>query len=81
MLSFAELLDAVDKRELYEEIDELKQQYQIYCAIGGYSDVVNCYLDNRGTSDYAWVLYQVIRIFIEESSRYFSNILSMILFG
>ncbi len=90
-LSFAEFLGALGKRELYEEIDlygesphewydELKELYQIYCTIGGYPDVVNSYLDNQGVADCERVLYQVIRIFIEESSRYFSNVLSMNLF-
>ena len=90
-LTFAEFLGALGKRELYEEIDlygesphewydELKELYQIYCTIGGYPDVVNSYLDNQGVTDCERVLYQVIRIFIEESSRYFSNVLSMNLF-
>lgn len=90
-LSFTEFLDAMGKRELYEEIDlygqsphtwydELKSLYKVYCNIGGYPDVINSYLDSHEFYDCEQVLYQVIRIFIEESSRYFSNVLSMNLF-
>ncbi len=90
-LSFEEFLGALGKRELYEEVDlygqsprewydELKRAYQVYCTIGGYPDVVNAYLASHEIGECERVLYQVIRIFIEESSRYFSNILSMNLF-
>ena len=90
-LSFEEFLEAFGKRELYETVDlygqspqnwydELKSFYQIYCAIGGYPDVVNTYLESRDLTDCERTLYQVIRIFIEESSRYFTNVLSMNLF-
>jgi uncharacterized protein len=90
-LSFEEFLGALGKRELYERIDlygqsprewydDLKKEYQIYCMIGGYPDVVNAYLASHDMEECERAIYQVIRVFIEESSRYFDNVLSMNLF-
>ena len=90
-LSFPEFLGAVGKRELYEKIDlygaglheqydELKALYDVYCEIGGYPAVINNYLETNDTEECGKTIYQVIRIFIEESTRYFNNILNMNLF-
>lgn len=90
-LSFEEFLGALGKRELYERIDlygqsprewydDLKKEYQIYCMIGGYPDVVNAYLTSHDMEECERAIHQVIRVFIEESSRYFDNVLSMNLF-
>ena len=90
-LSFPEFLGAVGARELYESIDLyggdrhdhydiLKKWYQIYCTIGGYPAVIKRYLETGDMKACEAELYQVIRIFIEESIRYFDNILDMNLF-
>ena len=90
-LSFPEFLGAVGARELYESIDLyggdrhdhydiLKKWYQIYCTIGGYPAVIKRYLETGDMKACEDELYQVIRIFIEESIRYFDNILDMNLF-
>lgn len=90
-LSFPEFLGAVGKRELYESIDlygadsheqydELKALYDVYCKIGGYPAVLINYLETYDIEACQKTIYQVIRIFIEESTRYFSNILNMNLF-
>lgn len=90
-LSFEEFLDALGKRELYETIDlfgagshedydELKSYYDIYCEIGGYPAVVARYLETGDIAEGKKVIPQVIRIFVEESTRYFENILETNLF-
>lgn len=90
-LSFPEFLEAVGRRELYEGIDlygagsheqydELKALYDVYCEIGGYPAVVNHYLETHDTEECGRVIYQMVRIFIEESTRYFNNVLNMNLF-
>lgn len=90
-LSFEEFLGAVGKRELYQEIDlygaspheqydELKKWYELYSEIGGYPAVVCTYLESGEIEQCKKVLYQITRIFIEESSRYFRQILDINLF-
>lgn len=90
-LSFEEFLDAIGKRELYQNIDlygtgrheqyeELKDCYDKYCKIGGYPAVVKRYLETKNTDECMAEINHVIRIFIEESQNYFENILEMNLF-
>jgi len=89
-LSFEEFVEAFGKQELYngvdllgfsnpEQYDELKEYYKIYCEIGGYPDVINCYMETQDTQECKKVLTQIIRTFIEESSRYLGGIQKMIL--
>ncbi len=89
-LSFEEFVEAFGKRELYngvdllgssnpEQYDELKEYYKIYCEIGGYPDVINCYMETQDTQECKRVLTQIIRTFIEESTRYLGGIQEMIL--
>ena len=89
-LSFEEFVEAFGKRELYngvdllgssnpEQYDELKEYYKIYCEIGGYPDVINCYIETQDTQECKRVLTQIIRTFIEESTRYLGGIQEMIL--
>ena len=89
-LSFEEFVEAVGKRELYndvdllgssnpEQYDELKEYYKIYCEIGGYPDVINCYMETQDTQECKRALTQIIRTFIEESTRYLGGIQEIIL--
>ncbi|WP_242976996.1 ATP-binding protein [Lacrimispora celerecrescens] len=89
-LSFEEFVEAFGKRKLYndvdllgssnpEQYDELKEYYKIYCEIGGYPDVINCYMETQDTQECKKVLTQIIRTFIEESKRYLGGIQEMIL--
>lgn len=89
-LSFEEFVKAFGKRELYNDVDllgssnplqydELREYYKIYCEIGGYPDVVNCYIETQDTQECKRVLTQIIRTFIEESIRYLGGIQEMIL--
>lgn len=90
-LSFEEFLEAFGKKEIYDKVDllgasdhlqydELKKYYKIYCEIGGYPAVVNCYLETQATEECWKVLMQIIRTFIEESTRYLGNVQEMNLF-
>lgn len=90
-LSFEEFLDAVGKRELYNEIDlygeschesydELREWYLVYITIGGYPAVVRKYLETKNTEQCQDVLEEIIRIFIQESTRYFQNVVEISLF-
>ena len=90
-LSFEEFLGAVGERELYhtidlygesthEEYDRLKSWYSIYATIGGYPAVIKEYLETKDISKCFVVLDEIIRIFVQESTRYFQNIMEISLF-
>lgn len=90
-LSYEEFLQAVGKRDKYEELDslgkgnheqydDLKHLYDVYCEIGGYPAVVNEYFDSGNLQKCQKILQELIGIFIEESERYFDNVLEMNLF-
>lgn len=90
-LSYEEFLDAVEKRSLYEKIDlygegnpedyeELKHWYEVYLAIGGYPAIVKCYLETEDMEKCTAELGNIIRIFMDESERYFKDVLEMNLF-
>ena len=90
-LSYEEFLEAAGKRDIYdgldlfgrgshEKYDELKQLYDIYCKIGGYPAVVNEYFESGDLDKCQKLLQELISIFIEESERYFDNVLEMNLF-
>lgn len=87
-LSFEEFLQAVGKTELYEQIDLygesshedyelLKSFYGIYSKIGGYPAVVRKYFETGDISECRREIAHIIRIFVDESERYFDNILEM----
>lgn len=74
------------KHSLYEGIDlygnseeavyeELSDLYKIYTSIGGYPAVVLQYLKNNSIDDCQEVLLRIIKLFINESKRYFQDIL------
>lgn len=90
-LTFEEFLDAFGKRELFnrvdllgasphEEYDELKRYFEVYSNIGGYPAVVKKYLETGDIRSCREELLGVIQTFIEESQRYFSDVLEMNLF-
>ncbi len=87
-LSYEEFLQAAGKRALYEEIglygesihknyDELRSLYDIYCRIGGYPAVVRKYFETGDIKSCRSEIAHIIRIFVEESERYFDDILEM----
>lgn len=90
-LSFEEFLDAFGKRSLaetidlygeasHEKYDELKACYDTYCQIGGYPSVVKCYVETSDLKRCKEEMLEIIHIFIQESQRYFENVLEMNLF-
>lgn len=87
-MSFEEFLVAVGKYDIYETIDlfgesshdqyeELKRWYDIYCQIGGYPAVVKKYIERQDIAACKKETANIIKIFIEESERYFDDILEV----
>lgn len=85
-LNFEEFLMAMNRYSLYEEVDlfgnseptvyeKLSELYRIYSIIGGYPAVVLQYLENQSVEDCQAVLFKIIKLFIQESKRYFEDIL------
>ena len=87
-LSFEEFLNAAEKREVYdrldlygkskpEEYEEVKSFYKIYCQIGGYPSVVKKYFETGSIQEAQKEIRGIIHIFVQESERYFDDILQM----
>ncbi len=85
-LNFEEFLIAMNHYDLYEELDiygessenvhqELRALYQTYAAIGGYPAVVLEYMNSQSFPKCEKVLLKIINLFIQESKRYFDDIL------
>lgn len=85
-LDFEEFLTALNGMELYERLDlyggsdaevyqKLQNLYHDYCQIGGYPGVVLKYLENASVKDSQTELIKIIRLFTNESRRYFDDIL------
>lgn len=85
-LSFEEFLTALGFRDIYEKFNlygdndlneavKLKKLFDIYCSIGGYPSVVLKYLDNNSIVECQMELLKIIRLFVNESKRYFEDIL------
>lgn len=85
-LSFEEFLTALGRFGLYEEMSlcggsegtvyqELQKLYNDYCMIGGYPGVVLKYLEKAPVQDCQAELLKIIRLFTNESRRYFEDIL------
>ncbi len=85
-LSFEEFLMAAGKYEEFIELDlfgagedhiykELDDLYRVYCQIGGYPAVVLKYLENSSLEECQEELLRIIRLFTNESRRYFEDIL------
>ena len=86
-LSFEEFLQALNP-ELYERyltviggvVDAelhnlLKAEYDIYCIIGGYPLVVQTYIESRDIEKSRAELIRIIDTFMNESIRYFTDVL------
>ncbi len=85
-LGFEEFLMALDCTGLYESMSlygesgadvyqKLQSLYNDYCQIGGYPGVVLKYLENASLQDCQAELLKIIRLFTNESRRYFEDIL------
>ena len=85
-LNFEEFLMAMNQYSLYEEMDlfggsnaavyeKLSELYHVYTVIGGYPAVVLQYLETGCVDDCQNVLFKIIKLFIQESKRYFEDIL------
>lgn len=91
-LSFEEFLDALGKREQFLELDifgsgeenvyqELFFWYECYSQIGGYPSVILRYLDTASIKACREELQEIIRLFTNESRRYFDDILDYEAYG
>lgn len=85
-LNFEEFLMAMGKYSLYESVDlygdsegavyeELSGLYKVYTSIGGYPAVVLQYLESGSIDNCLEVLLKIIKLFVNESKRYFQDIL------
>lgn len=85
-LDFYEFLMALDNVELYEELDlygqsseelyqKLSELYGIYTKIGGYPAVILRYLESGSVEEANTELLKIIKLFTNESKRYFDDIL------
>ncbi len=92
-LSFEEFLAAADNElfRLYLLVgnsvsedkayyEHLKKLYDIYCQIGGYPAVVEKYLTSGSIENATKELTQIIETFLNESMRYFTDILDISVF-
>ena len=93
-LSFAEYLAAADielfrmylliGNSVFEDknyYEQLKQLYNIYCQIGGYPAVVEKYLSSGSLEIANKELRRIIETFLNESMRYFTDILDVSVFA
>ena len=85
-LGFEEFLTALNRIDQYEKMSlcggsnaeiyqELQALYNDYCMIGGYPGVVLKYLENAPLQECQAELLKIIRLFTNESMRYFEDIL------
>lgn len=90
-LNFREFLDVFGKRELYQSLDlyggslpeqynEIKTYFEIYQRIGGYPSVVKKYVTYQDFSKCDTEIWELISVFINESKRYFNNIMETNIF-
>lgn len=85
-LDFREFLMALDKEEFYQELDlygesseeiyrDLADLYKVYTKIGGYPAVILRYLESGSVEEANTELLKIIKLFTNESKRYFDDIL------
>ena len=85
-LDFREFLMALDKEEFYQELDlygesseeiyrNLADLYKVYTKIGGYPAVILRYLESGSVEEANTELLKIIKLFTNESKRYFDDIL------
>lgn len=65
----------VQKEETKEIFEQLKEIYDLYCKIGGYPKVVDTYLLTKNIQQAQSELVKIMDTFINESIRYFTDIL------
>ncbi len=91
-LSFEEFLDASGKLEQFLKLDifgsgdedvyrEISSLYGIYSQIGGYPSVVLKFLSGTSVKECQEELLEIIRLFTNESRRYFADILDYEAYG
>lgn len=85
-LSYEEFLEAIDAELFQKYLDikdcedsdiheRLKSVYDIYCKIGGYPSVIQSYIRTRSMEAARAELVRIIDTFMNESIRYFTDIL------
>lgn len=85
-LSYEEFLEAIDAGLFQKHLDikdcedsdiheRLKSVYDIYCKIGGYPSVIQSYIRTRSMEVARAELVRIIDTFMNESIRYFTDIL------
>ena len=90
-LSFSEFMDAVGLSNEYESIDlfgqsdhaiydKIREWYKVYLAIGGYPAAVVSYIESHDRDRAMIIVGNIVDIFVDESSRYFSDIVETTLF-
>jgi len=90
-LTFDEFLDVFGERELYETIDlfgqgnsadyeKLMGYYEIYQKIGGYPAIVVSYAKEKNLDKCFGLIRGLMDIFVNESKRYFTDIIDINLF-
>ncbi|MCI9101297.1 MAG: ATP-binding protein [Lachnospiraceae bacterium] len=87
-MSYEEFLEAAGQAGRYreaslyggsprKEYQELKKWYEIYCHIGGYPAVVKKYLETFDRKACRDEIAGIVQIFVQESQRYFDDILEV----
>ena len=91
-LNFEEFLDASGEMEQFLQLDifgsgkedmyqEISSLYEVYRQIGGYPSVVLKYLSGASIKECREELQEIIRLFTNESRRYFDDILDYEAYG
>lgn len=91
-LDFEEFLDASGKLDQFSKLDifgageervyqEISSEYEVYRQIGGYPSVVLKYLSGASVKTCHEELQEIIRLFTNESRRYFDDILDYEAYG
>ncbi len=90
-LSFEEFVSALGEEETYRnaelyggsepsDYEKLKGYFDIYQKIGGYPEVVSCYVEHRDSRKCEDMIGRLMDIFTSESIRYFTDITDVDIF-
>lgn len=90
-LSFDEFMDAVNLADEYGSVDlfgqsdhdiydKIREWYRVYLVIGGYPAAVVSYIESHDRDRAMTIVENIVDIFVDESSRYFSDIVETTLF-
>lgn len=85
-LNFAEFAEIFGKRKIYDSLDlyggseasqydELRECFELYQRIGGYPSVISTYLEHKSVELCDEELWRLMTIFINESKRYFDDVM------